>query len=216
LEKLLERIKPIGMKNIFIIDNDSIYPPLVKFLNDNKLRYQILPTGSNVGHTVPWDSSIIKTLVPKSFYIVTDPDVIPIKDCPETFIKDMLNIHGKYRYHQKVGLGLKIDDLPDHYELRDSVIEWESQFWKNSIEENLYEAGVDTTFALYKPFTYNYFINPSIRTGGLLMARHLPWYSDSRKTTPEDIFYKGRASSDITSWNLDDLPDRYKKEMGIE
>ena len=77
----------------------------------------------------------------------------------------------------------------------------------------MYEAGVDTTFALYKPFTDYYMLHPSIRTGRPYTAKHLPWYIDSSKIDKEEAYYRMHASNDITSWNTDEILERYKKEL---
>jgi hypothetical protein len=167
----------------------------------------------NVGHTSPWTLGIVRSLVPKQFYIVSDPDVLPVEDCPNDFVRHFLKLHEDFIAYQKVGFGLKIDDIPDQYPLKDAVVSWEAQFWQHPLADGLYEAGVDTTFALYKPFTYRYVLHPSIRTGEPYVARHLPWYHNPANESEEDIYYRYRANSDVNSWNTGELPERYKKEM---
>lgn len=211
LKKLVRWLELNGISKIIFIDNASTYPPLLDYYA--KSNYQLLELGKNIGHTAPWALDIIRILTPQDYYVVTDPDVIPVASSKDHTILHLLDVHKKYPLHEKVGLGLKIDDLPRHYPLRKSVIEWESQFWKTSPEDDVYEAGVDTTFALYKPFTYDYKLHPSLRTGGIFVARHLPWYVDPNAPTLEEKYYRLRASSDITSWNVNELPDRYKKAM---
>jgi GT2 family glycosyltransferase len=211
LKQLIKWLESIGMSNIILIDNDSIYPQLLKFYEETK--YQVIKTGKNVGHTVVWKEGIIKTLIPSDFYIVTDPDVIPDKKCPNDAIQHFYKLHTKYERYQKIGFGLQIDDLPNHYNLKTQVIEWESQFWKNELEPGVYEAGVDTTFALYKPYVYDYILHPSIRSGKPYTAMHLPWYVDSSQIDEEEAFYRMHASQDITSWNTDEILDRYKEEL---
>lgn len=211
LVRLLSWLEKMGMKNIILIDNDSIYPPLVNYYSET--NYQVIRTQSNVGHTVPWTGGIIRTLSPNELYIVTDPDIIPDINCPDDVIEHFLTIHLTYFAHQKVGFGLLINDLPNKYHLKQSVIDWESQFWKVELERDVYEAGVDTTFALYKPFVHRYIIHPAIRTGGAYVARHAPWYCDSTKLTPEDKFYRARVNSQVTSWNVDEVAERYKVEL---
>lgn len=212
LKKLVKNLEALGLTRIVFIDNGSTYPPLLQYLN--KTPYQVLKLRRNTGHTAPWKEAIIRSLIPYGYYIVTDPDVIPSETCLDaTPIKQMIEIHKKYPYHQKVGLSLKIDDLPDHYPLKKDVIAWEQQFWTTPLEDNIYEASVDTTFALYKPASYTYVLGPSIRIGEPYSARHMPWYNNPAKLTDEDIFYKNRADTSVTSWNVDTLPERYKKEM---
>lgn len=214
LIQLVNWLERAGFKKIIFIDNDSIYPPLVKYLKTTS--HQVIFTGHNTGHTVLWTDGFIKTLCPDDFYIVNDPDVIPTESCPTDHVAYFLQLHEKYIEYQKVGFGLKIDDLPDYFTLKNSVIDWESQFWKHSLEEDVYEAGIDTTFAVYKPFTFTYILHPSIRTGGQYVARHLPWYNDSKKLSGEEVFYRDRVNQRITSWNVDELPERYKKEMKLQ
>lgn len=211
LRDLVAWLEAHGQRKIVFIDNDSVYPPLVAYFQ--KTPYQVLKLYRNVGHTSPWTLGIIRTLLPDDFYIVTDPDVIPVKECPKDVIKHFLRIHKDFFIYQKVGFGLRIDDLPDHYPLKQSVIEWESQFWKKEVAPKVYEAGIDTTFALYKPYTYTYTLHPSLRTGLPYVARHMPWYADPKKISEEEIHYRYRANHNISSWNADELKDRYVKEM---
>ena len=213
LLQLIEWLEGAGMKRIVLIDNDSLYPPLLNYYENTP--YQVISTKQNIGHTVPWSGGIIRTLIPDDYYIVSDPDVIPTKECPKDAVLHFLKLHKKYFLYQKVGFALKIDDIPDYFTLKDSVIAWEKQFWQNPISTEVYEAGIDTTFALYKPFTYKYILHPSLRTGEPYVARHLPWYVDSKNVDPEEKFYRDHVNNKITSWNVDKLPDRYKKELDI-
>jgi GT2 family glycosyltransferase len=212
LSRLVKKLEKLGLKKIVFIDNDSTYKPLLDYYK--KSPHQVLRLHRNIGHTAPWSLGIIRTLIPYGYYIVTDPDVIPTDACLKNApLQQLLSLHKKYPSYQKVGLGLKIDDLPRHYPLKKEVSSWEQQFWKNEVEPAVYEAGVDTTFALYKPATYTYLLHPSLRTGEPYTARHMPWYMNPATPTQEDLYYKMRASSTITSWNVDELPERYKKEM---
>lgn len=213
LRKLVDWLESAGYEKLYIVDNDSSYPPLVKYLSES--YHQILYLDKNVGHTSPWDSGIVEVFSHKKYYVVTDPDVIPAEACPPDVIERLHALLLKYPLYIKAGLGLKIDDLPDHYALKNEVIAWESQFWQNEIGPDLFEAGVDTTFALYCPGSV-YAIHPSLRTGGDLVAHHLPWYVDNQKLTAEDKYYREHASSSINSWDSDILRDRYSKEMTDE
>jgi GT2 family glycosyltransferase len=211
LKQLVRWLERHNMKHIVFIDNDSSYPRLLNYYEQTP--YQVLRLYRNTGHTAPWSLGIARVLVPHGFYIVTDPDVIPTEECPSDFMEHFLGLHEQFAAYQKVGFGLRIDDLPDNYPLKRPVIEWESQFWKQTLAPEIYEAGVDTTFAVYKPFTYSYMLHPSIRTGKPYVARHLPWYHNPNDTTEEDIYYKFRADRSVNSWNTGELPERYAKEM---
>ena len=213
LEVLLGALEKLGLKKIVLIDNDSAYLPLLDFYS--RTNFQVCSTGRNVGHTSPWTSGFIKTLVPDDFYIVTDPDVIAIEACLPNALHYLLGLHKKYFWYQKIGFGLKIDDLPDGYTLKDKVIAWESQFWKpdHLLEPGVFAVPLDTTFALYKPFNYQYFLIPSLRTGAPYVARHLPWYADSSKVSDEEQYYRDRANLLVTTWSGDELHERYLREI---
>lgn len=211
LLELLKWLEAAGIHKIVLVDNDSAYPELIKFLSETD--YQVFDMKRNAGHTVVWQQSIIPTLLPHDFYIVTDPDVIPgIKPDPAV-LRHLLEVHNGFPDHLKVGFGLKIDDLPDYYSLKKSVIQWEQQFWNSEIAPGVYEAGVDTTFALYKPLAYHYFIHPSLRLGEPYTARHLPWYANDSILSEEDAFYRMHADQNVNTWNKGVLPERYVKEL---
>lgn len=103
----------------------------------------------------------------------------------------------------KAGFSICIDDLPDHYKLKEKVIEWESVFWKEEIEPNIFKALIDTTFAVYKPYFIGEPIDPDcfcIRTGYPYSVRHLPWYMNSAKPTEEELYYLGHIKT-LTHWS---------------
>lgn len=211
LKKLVAWLESVGLHKIVFLDNNSSYLPLKEYYDSSP--YQKLLLYRNMGHTAPWNLDVIRTLIPDDFYIVSDPDVLPVDYCPDDAVSHLIDLHDQHRAYIKIGLGLKIDDLPKHYTLRDSVKEWESQFWKTKVGDGVFEAGVDTTFALYKPYSYDYVLHPSLRTDEPYVARHEPWYKNPKKPSEEDLYYRKLANSNITSWSSDELPERYKKEM---
>jgi GT2 family glycosyltransferase len=210
LAQLLEWLEHQGLQRVVLIDNNSALPPLMDFLHNTP--YQVLEMQRNARHTVAWTAGIIKILLPDDFYLLTDPDVIPARTEADV-LPHLYDLHQQYPDHLKIGLGLKIDDLPDHYELKKEVIAWEGQFWKHQYAPGVFEAGVDTTFAIYKPYTYQYFIHPSLRTAEPYTARHLPWYSKSDLLTDEEVFYRLRADQNVNTWDKGKLPERYVKEL---
>ncbi|MBX4190499.1 hypothetical protein KW794_00225, partial [Candidatus Saccharibacteria bacterium] len=210
MKGLLAWLESQGLSKIVFVDNDSRLPPLAEFLKNTE--YQVLEMGRNTRQSGIWDAGIIRVLLPDDFYIATDPDIVPTLNNKDV-LKHLYDVHNRHPYHLKVGLGLKIDDLPDYYPLKPDVIKWESQFWKHELEPGLYEAGVDTTFALYKPYTYSYIIHPSVRTGEPYTARHIPWYTKADELSDEEVFYRLRLDQNVNTWNKEHLPERYKIEL---
>lgn len=209
LRKLVNWLESKNMTNIFIVDNGSTYEPLLKYYDSSP--YQILPMGSSAIHSVVWDRCIACFIAKDKHYVVTDSDIVPDQKCPDDVVEFLTSRLHKYPDYIKIGLGLRIDDLPDSYALKSDVAKWESQFWEKPLEENVYIASTDTTFAMYQPGVYHYSIDPSLRAGFPYVARHLPWYVDSNNISSEEKYYREHAKKSITSWNVDELPDRYKE-----
>jgi len=196
LVKQINWLEKAGMKNIYIIDNDSTYPPLLSYYA--KTKHIVLKLSENFGHESLWKTHL-QLWFCFDYYVYTDPDIIPVDDCPFNTIEYFFELLQKYPTIKKVGFGLKIDDLPDYYVHKQKVIQWEEQFWKKQISEGLFEADIDTTFALYKPNTNNQCWGETLRTSFPYIARHMPWYNNSTIDSEEEDFYKKHASS-ISSW----------------
>ena len=198
LLKLISWLEVNGYKNIYIIDNASTYEPLIKFYNQTS--YKVFYLSENVGHLSLWKTGVIKNFE-KDYYVYTDPDVVPTDNCPDDVLEYFFSILNQYSNIEKVGFGLKIDDLPDCYLDKEKVISWESKFWTKSIQKEVYDAAIDTTFALYKPFTngLNYVQN-SLRTGGNYQLQHLPWYEDSNHPSEENLYYKNNIKQGSSHW----------------
>ncbi len=199
LKKLVAWIEEEGLKNIIFIDNDSTYKPLLDYLNSTP--YKVIWLRKNIGHSSPWSEYIVNTYAQDQPYIVSDPDVIPAEKSHGA-IKHFIDLLNKYPKYVKVGFGLKIDDLPDHYELKDAVIAWESQFWEDKLSKDVYKAELDTTFALYRQNTPQT-LGPALRTGGKFVARHEPWYINSKNISKEMSYYRSHANTDIGTWGTD-------------
>lgn len=188
LKKLIENLEKRNYTNIYIIDNNSSYPPLIEYYND--IPYKIFRLNENLGHMAFWKSNIFNKYR-NNFYIVTDPDVIPIDDCPNDFIYKFFKYLEQYPFVRKVGFSLKIDDLPKDSIFNKNIIEWEKQFYQKPINDDIYFANLDTTFALYLPDNLYNFKNfyRAIRTAYPYAARHLPWYKKTNELTEEDQYY---------------------------
>lgn len=198
LRQLIDSLEKYGIKNIHIIDNDSKYPPLLEYYKSCK--YDVIYLRKNVGYLSFWKTDLFKKYG-NSYYIYTDPDVVIDKDCPVDFLDRMYQLLKKYPTCHKVGLGLRIDDLPNCYKMKSSVIEHESKFWQREISKGVYDAPVDTTFAMYRPYCGGAASGGkfAIRTGFPYVIKHLPWYIDTDNLTDEEKYYTGAHLID-THW----------------
>lgn len=215
LKQLVTWLEKCGIKNIYFVDNDSTYEPLVTFLANTP--HQVIELGRNGMHKAPWESFAIRFIAKEKPYIVSDPDITPTDETPTTTINRLYEVLAKYPQVNKVGVALKIDDIPEHYALRDSVIQWESRFWEKSLElePNVFKADVDTTLALYRPGTW-WFLSPSARIAGKYSMRHEPWYQSLDNPTEDMLYYRARASSEVSTWVKGKLPKHHLRALKKE
>jgi hypothetical protein len=196
---LISFLEKCGFTNIVILDNDSTYPPLLKYYSETK--YQVVKAGGNFGHLSLWKSGLYNKYK-WDYFIYSDPDVLPIEECPKDFIKLFISALNRDLSIDKIGFAIKIDDLPDSFLLKKNVIEYEKQYWTNEIKPNFYKANIDTTFALYRPFSnlkFNEIYTLSaIRIGFPYLIRHMPWYMDSKNLSEEESYYIETSNSSST------------------
>lgn len=199
LQDLLRFLNQYGFTNIIIIDNNSTYVPLMEFYKD--CPYKVYRLQKNYGHLAFWHSNLYYKYR-WNYFVYTDPDVLPIDQCPKDFLKYFKTILDKNYRIDKVGFGIKIDDLPDSFTFKEKVVSYELGYWKKEVKPNIFEAPIDTTFALYKPLSNlkagHIFTLSANRTGFPYLIRHLPWYIDSGNLSEEERYYMQTSNSSST------------------
>jgi hypothetical protein len=195
---MVEQLKKYTTK-IYIVDNCSTYPPLVEFLDSTDVEVIRMP--ENYGHKVVYREEIRKIGGDK--YFITDPDLLLNPDMPLDFMETFCKISDKHRAH-KVGVALDVTkDIRDDIKLwgRFTIKDWESQMWRNPIEDseypNLWKTGVDTTLCLVN---FNYPVDDHLRIAGNFTAVHRPWltYWKTELKPGELEYYKN--NSICSSW----------------
>jgi hypothetical protein len=209
LRQLLDWLNRAGYNRPILVDNASTFPPLVDFLES--VDIEVVRMDSNVGHLVPWTPEVQARLDPHQPFVVTDCDVVPDDGCPADVVEHMAELLIDHAHIEKVGLGLRIDDLPDSYALKQQVIAWESRFWEGEVAPGVFEAEVDTTFALYRSPATPYRTAPALRTGPPYVARHLTWYIDSANLTAEQQYYREHADPSVTHWDADSTSESLQR-----
>ncbi len=131
-------------------------------------------------------------------YIITDPDVIPSEGCPGDWVQHLGRLLDRYPGEVKAGLGLRTDNLPDHYSRKQQVIDHEISFWQESLEDGVYRGNIDTTLAMYR--AWSQFEMGALRTGFPYVADHLPWHEDLGHLTGEQAYYYEHAEPGIVHW----------------
>lgn len=203
LTRLIDFLLSKGFLNIVIIDNNSTYEPLLQYFGHIESKVTIHRLKKNYGHLVFWKRVDLFVKYGNGYYVVTDPDIVPLESCPDDFLLNFHSILLKNKKRMKVGFGLKIDDIPLTNPNREKVVQWESKFWKNKISKGIFDADIDTTFALYKPFYHrkNKKFKTALRTDYPYVALHGGWYVDLDNLSEEQIFYFNTAN-DSSSWKI--------------
>ena len=117
LRNMINSLQNMGYKNLFIIDNESTYPPLLSYYKNDcpaKIFYE-----KNLGHTAICKSKCLDT-INSQYIIYTDSDLEFGDNYPKDFVEVFVKLYNKHntkdnRRYLKVGPALRIDDLPDKY-----------------------------------------------------------------------------------------------------
>jgi hypothetical protein len=198
LLKLISWLESKGYTNIVILDNNSTYSPLLNYYSITKHKVVLLK--KNVGYKALWETDVFKVFE-KGYYVYTDPDVLPDVDCPGDIVFKLYQVLNSYTSIEKCGPALRIDNLPDSYSKKQEVQKWESEHWLKQVETGVFDAPLDTTFALYKPFAKGEAeICKAYRLAGKYCFLHLPWYEDSSKVSEEDVYYTNNMDKKQSHW----------------
>jgi hypothetical protein len=196
LTELVSWLERVGVDEIYIIDNDSAYPPLLEYYSQTPHRVVML--GRNVGKNALWDADGLFDLTRGRAFAYTDSDIVPDPACPLDALDLFLSILERYRDGplgiHKVGFGIRFDDIPDHYKHKTEALTWERGQYALPLEKNLFYATIDTQFAVYRP---NSAVRPhhGARTGWPYVARHHSYYLDLDDLSDEDSYYARRAEA---------------------
>lgn len=196
LRQLVGWLRRAGMTRVTIIDNHSTYqPPLEYYETLENVQIIILP--QNEGHDVFWRRNY--HLQQDARFIVTDPDVVPDLHCPLDLVLKMHQVADRIPC-SKVGPGIRIDNLPDHYHLKDLMLCSERRYWdelKRTPQGDGFFAQIDTTFALYERGAGKW-DGVHVRLDFPYVVEHLPWYQDSSQPNEERDFYKATVLPGIS------------------
>lgn len=221
LKILIDSLISRGYHNIIIIDNNSNYLPLLKYYKELDLtKITLEKQTDNLGHMVFFKKKELFTKYANNgYYILTDADIVPNENLPNDFVFQLIEIMELYHYNiAKVGFALKVDDIPEFYPLKKQVMKWEYQYWQDKIDENLYRADIDTTFALYKPFYRRGFFQNNffsgIRVAGDFCAKHGGWYLNPTNMSEEQNHYFKTLESSA-SWVFNEEGELRKQKSNI-
>jgi hypothetical protein len=209
--------------DVALVDHDSTWPAAYKWLDEmrwrSEPRWPAVWSDTNRHPRDVWrpDGPIAQLVRPGERFIVTDCDVVPDPDCPAdwvTFLGELLDAEPRA---VKAGLGLRTDDLPEHFAHRAEVQAWEAKYQPPAAHwvcdpdgPPAAWADIDTTLAMYRRFEL-FRLGPAIRTTGPYLARHLPWHEDTSRRSDELAHFYGRAEHG--HWRA---PDNFDDTHGLE
>ena len=186
---MLGQLRALGFGRVVLLDNASTSPDMRDWLNSLNGEATVIWLPGNYGpHHVIHDPGSLAWL--PRYFCITDPDLQFNPALPDGFLGHLATLTKRYSKGE-AGFAL---DISDHHAMRDDLFdvggrksniwEWERQFWEQPLEplescDSVYDAQIDTTFALYDKD----FFDPAnslraVRVAGRFTARHLPWYRD--------------------------------------
>lgn len=193
LRGMLQSLRPYGFHKVLLLDQRSNYPPLLDYYGARGWE-QDLPgsavhlhlSSRNYGKYALWADPALAYLESEWLYY-SDPDLA--LEAPSDLPQKLFDV-ARSANLDKVGVSLRIDDLPDYYAHKARVVAWESRFWDSTLlmPQGFYRAPVDTTFALYRPGCVLFPAHVG-RLAAPYTARHLPWYEDTAHPTEEHRYY---------------------------
>lgn len=191
LSRLVSCLLACGYRNLILLDNASTYPPLRAWYGEicKDPRVTLAQLRQNLGFQALWRSGLLHQLDIQTPYVYTDPDTVPIESCPKGLLARLYQLLRRYPFVDKVGPGLMMSDVPGNPDFS-----LERSYYHVPVEEEVYFAPCDTTFALYAPL-YHYTNFMSLRTRGRLLVRHLPWYLDRAHLPEDEQYYVAHADS---------------------
>ncbi len=177
-----------------ILDMGSTWPSYLEYRES--LGVEVIKYPFGMGPRDLWTSGEIKRLGVGPFFL-SDGD-IDFRESPSNAFLELMRISEKYPWFPKIGLSLKISDMPDDIEGQ-RVKVWEEDNWKISFREEVYLCGTDTTIAYYPRRESTFYYRPSLRLGGEYSVVHYPWYERDKTPTEESAFYRSIAKSNLST-----------------
>ena len=171
-------------EQIIILDNASTYPPLLDWYDglEGIVEVRML---KNEGHLAFWGTKMDKEV--GDYFVYTDSDLELDPDFPKDWKEQLFELLQKYQMN-KVALAIRLDDIPDHYRYKNQVLRNEERWWMEQVEEGVFRAHTDTTFAMMRNINDNCFESLRVAKNGF-SCRHIPFYIDLDNLVPEEKYY---------------------------
>lgn len=217
LENCLRQLRKLNLNRFVVFDGGSTEIQTLRLLADLSREGRVLTFLHNPGPRHFFLDKRIFRALPEIF-CVTDPDLDFNPGLPAKFLNTLFTLTEEFQIG-KAGFALSLEGDITSKEFFfgqrwRTIPEWEGQFWskprENSLNLEIYEAPIDTTFALYnKKYLSSQDFFRAMRVAGNFTAKHLPWHVSSSHSLGS-IETVGPHST----WNLENSLLRQKKALG--
>ena len=179
---------------IFIVDNNSNYPPLLEYYN---LATTPTVIRNSENTFIPNLRKFIDEQIKGKYeyYVISDPDIMPHPATPKNFIEAFISVMNEHKLH-RIGFGLITNDLPDYLHEKAMIVGNEQELKSTPVSTSFgigYKAPIDTTFCLYSTKNRGWEAPMDGKDWGncmrLFEAFHLGWYIDGNNLNEEQKHY---------------------------
>lgn len=201
-DSMYRQLIHLGFEDITFVDNKSTTEEMNAWLKEvAKEGVKVERLDRNLGPRKSiFSEGRLQRL--RRWFCVTDPDLEFNDLLPKNFLEILGETLVRWDF-AKVGFALDIsrrDHMrPGKFKIGDNtytITEWEDKFWRNRIGftsggDSVYEALVDTTFALYdlQKFNIEKFLY-AVRVAGRFTAIHKPWMTKDYLSEKELTAYR--------------------------
>lgn len=187
---------------LVVLDMGSTWEPFIEYRDSLAVPVFKFPYG--MGPRDLWVSGELSRLGSGDFFL-SDGD-IDYHEVPGDAAEKMIELSKHFPWFPKVGLALRINDLPLDFEGK-RIREWAKGDWAVKWDEEVYITGLDTTIAYYPRRENTFYYRPGLRIAGKYQAIHYPWYEREENYDEEVRFYINLARENISSAQAALMPD---------
>ena len=200
----LAKALAIGLNmKVTVFDNASSYPPLLEYYRNLPKDVTLVNVGYNSGVWGFWQAKLNTEERTATHYITTDSDCPPDEVCPKDLVEKMVAVLDALPTCTKVSPGIRIDNIPEHYDRKKEAIACQVDCAKigEVIElprlPRMHKAITDTTMTLWRGgercegrISTSDSRVEQYRLDHPYVLRHVPWYANSSSPTAESLYYR--------------------------
>jgi hypothetical protein len=179
---------------LIVLDMGSTWEPFLEFRDSLGVKVHHYPKG--MGPRDLWTSGKLEELGEGEFFL-SDGD-IDYSHVSSFAAEQMIQLSREYPWFPKIGLALKINDLPSDLE-GNRIRDWAKGDWAVPWDDQTFLTGLDTTIAYYPRREKRFYYRPALRIASKFQATHYPWYERPENYDEEVKFYMNLASPSVSS-----------------